>query len=131
MSPQDVYVVGTEVFREDCVKYEFPDGEIDVVKTALILDPRRGQSIKFVAADEFKVKCAELRVLPWAYSCSSKLTKAQILYVYVKDTWPIYLLRLEADDEHGFIGPFHDPGRWPRWAELLGELAEITARLWA
>jgi hypothetical protein len=130
MGPHDDggMVISTEDFREDCRRHGFPDEEVETVRALLLVNPELGDSIKFAAAERTKIKCGHLRVLHRPFCRNGAWVRAAVLYVYVKDMAPLFLLRLEIDDARGARGPFGNPNSWPHWAELIGELVEIIMR---
>lgn len=117
------------MFRTDCERHFFLEEEKQAVKTVLVLNPEYGRKIAVVRGPEGpKFNCEHLRVMEWAYSRNRRLEKAHILYAFVGDAFPIFLLRLEIDDARDNEPPFSNPLMWSRWAEALGELAEIALR---
>jgi hypothetical protein len=129
MMPQDdSHVTETPVFLEDCSIHSFPEEDKRCVKTALALNPEYGRKINFIKQKNIKMECAELRIMNWTYIRNGKIVKANILYIYVPQILPIYLLRLDIDDARDRAGPFDNPQSWPHWAEIVGELTEIILR---
>lgn len=130
MSSNAEYVIATPEFEKDCAQHQVPLEDLETVRTMLMLNPEYGASIKFAASREGRLACAQLRVMPWAYPRNGDLAKGNILYVYITQDFPIFLLRFEIDDGRGLHGPFVDPLSWPKWAERIGELIELATHAW-
>jgi hypothetical protein len=118
-------VQATETFKEDCEKHEFPDYEIENVKTLICDDYGCGQVVCVARPEGGVIRCAELRLLPWTYDRRGTLTCASLLFVSIEGVQPI-LLRLEVDDICEFTTP--DPEKWARRIEMMFDLIEVIAR---